>query len=71
MKKVVPFPNLRLRVQRDVSAEAGALVRLVRAVARGGSLAHVAEVFRGASTRAVRDKGHDALPDHGAGRALR
>ena len=47
------------------------MVRLVRAVGRGGSLAHVADVFRGANTRAIKDKGHDALPEHGAGRALR
>ncbi len=47
------------------------MVRLVRAVKQHGSLSHVVDVFRGANTKAVKDRGHAQLPDHGAGKALR
>lgn len=47
------------------------MVRLVRAVKQHGSLSHVVEVFRGANIKAVKDRGHNSLPDHGAGKALR
>ncbi|BDA40672.1 ATP-dependent DNA helicase Q-like 4A [Coccomyxa sp. Obi] len=56
--------------QRDLTAEALAVVRLVRAVKQHGSLSHVVDVFRGANTKAVKDRGHNALPEHGAGKAL-
>ncbi len=46
-------------------------MRLVRAVKQQGSLSYIVDVLRGAQTKAVRDKGHDSLPDHGAGKALR
>ena len=31
----------------------------------------VVDILRGANTRAVKDKGHDSLPEHGACKALR
>ncbi len=58
-------------MQRDLTAEALAVVRLVRAVKQHGSLSHVVDVFRGANTKAVKDRGHNTLPEHGAGKALR
>ena len=54
-----------------MSEEAAAVVRLVGAVRQQGSLSHVVDVLRGAQTKLVRDKGHDQLPDHGAGKSLR
>jgi hypothetical protein len=54
-----------------MSEEAAALVRLVRGVRQAGSLSHVADVFRGGCGRAVKERGHDLLPEHGAGKALR
>ncbi len=58
-------------MQRDLTAEALAVVRLVRAVKQHGSLSHVVDVFRGANTKAVKDRSHNTLPEHGAGKALR
>jgi superfamily II DNA helicase RecQ len=55
-------------VTRDVSAAAAAAVRVARALARDrlASAGHLADVLRGSTARAVRDRGHDGLPDHGA-----
>ena len=54
-----------------MTEEAAALVRLVFAIGNAGSLGHVADVFRGGMGRAVKERGHDALPEHGAGKAHR
>jgi superfamily II DNA helicase RecQ len=58
-------------VQRDLTTEALAVVRLVRAVKQHGSLSHVVDVFRGANNKAVKDRSHNTLPEHGAGKAFR
>jgi len=68
--------EMRLRwllavVQRDVTEEASAAVRLIRAIRQQATLSQVVDILRGANTRAVKDKGHDSLPDHGACKALR
>ena len=47
------------------------MVRLVRAIRQQATLSQVVDVLRGANTRAVKDKGHDSLPEHGACKALR
>ena len=47
------------------------MVRLVRAIRQQATLSQVVDVLRGANTRAVKDKGHDGLPEHGACKALR
>ena len=46
-------------------------MRLVRAIRQQATLSQVVDVLRGANTRAVKDKGHDSLPEHGACKALR
>ena len=57
--------------QRDLTAPALAAVAAVRAVRGKGTLMHVVDVLRGASNRAVRDRGHDRLAEFGSGRDLR
>jgi hypothetical protein len=57
--------------QHDVTAAAAAAVAAVRAVRGKGTLGHVVDVLRGASTKAVRERGHDQLPEYGSGRDLR
>ena len=57
--------------QRDVTEEARVVMRLVRAIRQQATLSQVVDVLRGANTRAVKDKGHDSLPEHGACKALR
>lgn len=57
--------------QRNVTATAVAAVTAVRAVRGKGTLMHVVDVLRGASNRAVRDRGHDQLAEFGSGRDLR
>ena len=54
--------------RRDVTQAAQATVRTVRAMdrERTASTTHVVDVLRGALNRAVRDRGHDGLPDHGS-----
>ena len=46
--------------QRDMTEEAAALVALVRGVGSAGSLGHVADVFRGGLSRAVKGRGQRA-----------
>ena len=58
-------------LQRNVTEEAAAAVRLVRSIRQQATLSQVVDVLRGANTRAVKDKGHDSLPEHGACKALR
>ena len=58
-------------VQRDVTEEASAAVRLIRAIRQQATLSQVVDILRGANTRTVKDKGHDSLPEHGACKALR
>ena len=55
-------------VRRDVTDAAGAAVRVARAVAREptASVAHVTDVLRGSLAAAIKRRGHDRLPDHGA-----
>jgi len=51
----------------DVTAAAAAAMRVVRAMAgdKSASVSHVVDVLRGSLTKAVRERGHDRLPDHG------
>lgn len=58
-------------LQRDVTEEAATAVRLIRSMRQQATLSQVVDVLRGANTRAVKDKGHDTLPEHGACKALR
>ena len=58
-------------LQRDVTEQAAAAVRLIRSMRQHATLSQVVDVLRGANTRAVKDKGHDSLPEHGACKALR
>ena len=46
-------------------------MRLIRSIRQQATLSQVVDVLRGANTRAVKDKGHDSLPEHGACKALR
>ena len=46
-------------------------MRLIRSIRQQATLSQVVDVLRGANTRAVKDKGHGSLPEHGACKALR
>ena len=56
---------------RDVTKLAIAALAIVKAVGRMGTMGHVVDVFRGGNSRAIKDRGHDRLNDHGAGKELR
>ncbi len=56
---------------RDMSAVALDVVRLVRAIGQRFSLTHVLDVFRGSNSQAVRRQQHDSIAEHGLGRDLR
>ena len=46
-------------------------MHLVRAIRQQATLGQVVDVLRGANPRAVKDKGHDSVPEHGACKAIR
>ena len=46
-------------------------VQVVEAVGATSSLNHVVDVFRGATNAAMRNKGHDRLPEHGLGKGMK
>ena len=48
-----------------------AFMQVVAAVGACSSLNHVVDVFRGASNAAIRNKHHDALPEHGLGKSMK
>ena len=52
----------------DATPAAVAALRVVRTMAgdKSASVSHVVDVLRGSMAKAVRDRGHDRLPDHGA-----
>ncbi|KAL9933079.1 hypothetical protein V8E36_007797 [Tilletia maclaganii] len=59
----------------DVTELAKSIVRLVREISKserghGVTMLHCVDVFRGASKKAIRDRGHDSCPEFGKGSSL-
>jgi superfamily II DNA helicase RecQ len=59
--------------ERDMTAAAQDAVRVVRALqgSRTASVVYTVDVYRGASHKTVRNRGHDKLPEHGLGKSIR
>lgn len=65
--------NDQALVARDVTDEAKDVINLVRSLQEGKenvTVAQCREIFRGAKTASIRDKGHDRHPLYGAGKDM-
>ncbi|KAK9805758.1 hypothetical protein WJX73_006321 [Symbiochloris irregularis] len=56
--------------KRDMTTAAQDAVKVARVCGHQSSMSHVVDVFRGANSAAVRNKGHDRLQEHGLGSHL-